>query len=688
MRKSLLILCALVAGSSLARAESIQHLADSSFQFQVQPEYRIARLPSVLESVRDSQVDLIDLQPDQTPRHTPVNVGSGELLGAPLAAATDETRENPLRPKPNVSQPDANFQSPPVLAANPNIGPSNANISSRRTPTETLDESTRLQRLVSALDGTVETQVPEFPAAPPFTNSNSNYGGLKPSMISPAPSIGSLKAISPTGVPSQIAPLQQQLAPTVPAPRMQSDGSVLGMIANRSLLQGKTPYRTGLIQLQALALRYEQNVRSSGFQVINKRQLMNFTGFWNANESSGQPLLDESTHRIYVNYLQGTLTSSVPTSTNFQLLKADLHTTDSQLVQAVARKLDAVASVYWQLVEERGKLVAATDHAKFCETVLSSVGSIVDTQPDNLYTQARAAYDRSLTQQNEAFSRTVAAQLRLVELVGNPSLMGKIELIPTDLPKNEPLTSLQKQLTIANANRDSTMAGAYGVNLDIQMAHRQLTSALQQVNRSLQAVSDATTAIAEMNASLESLGPSNALTLALNKQARLCESQFAFLEGLTEQQLALTEMKRANGTLIHTEYLRSNTVATIDLSTPEAAQSAAFRPTSALPTSALPTASPATQTVPAANASPQTQTSKWEQKPIATSGPRANATSVANPFAVPVDLQPKVMLRKRSPVNRTTSPRRANPQSPRTSSSKNRMGSSALSWLSRLTGAK
>lgn len=698
MRKSLLIACALCAFSVSGNAQSIQHLADESFQFQVRPEYRIARLPSVLESVRDSHVDLINLQSQEQP---PAVVSTPEAVDAEaITSASPETapRVNPLRPQ---VAPAPVEQSMATVAANPSV-PYTAGTTSGRTPVAH-DESTRLQRLVSTLNGGLETSLPEFPAAPPFT---SNYSSLTPSTIKPASPIGSLH-IKATGDGVSQAPVTP---PTVAAPANveaapPSDGSVLGMIGNRSLFQGKTPHRIGLNRLLATALKYERNVRSSGYQVVTKSQLPSESDFWHA-VTQAKPHVDQNIYRIHTNYLNGSPSNSVPSSEVFQILRTDLHTSDSQLVAAVVRKLDAITASYWQLVTERGKLIAASDLASFCESILVSLRGSSDTRQDNLYTQARASYDRSLARQNKAYSKTVAAQQRLAELVGDPTLVANIEIIPVDLPKSVTLDPLPRQLAIANANRKAALVGSYGVSLDVQVAHRQLSNALQQVNRSLQSVVEGTQAVAQLNASLGEVEAANAMTLALYNQERLCESQTSFLDALADQQLAFMEMKRANGTLIRIEQAHSAKVATIDLS--EQPTTSIALPQSNSPTHRGPSQlTPAVVQPPVANntqlpqfgshlptpmtdsSSPLARPSKWNQQPTGQYGygVAPNATTVQNPFTQ--QGQQKPILKKkvtRSPVNRTTTPRRTGPNGMRSSSNKNR--STTRSWLARLTGSK
>ncbi len=219
------------------------------------------------------------------------------------------------------------------------------------------------------------------------------------------------------------------------------------------------------------------------------------------------------------------------------------------MISAVLRQLDAVAVEYWQLVAERGKLLAAADHLEYCQMMFDTYG-----QQGELATQVQAAYDSSLAKHQEASKRAAIAQQRVLSLVNDDEFSQNVELITADLPQSMRLETLERAISTAKKNRVDAQASPGSLALDVQTAHQQLKFAVQNSNRLLKSVAKISSEVA-LVASGANRSVAEQLMVAITNQDRLRDSQSAFLDAVANQQKAVISMRRAKGTLIRTKRL-------------------------------------------------------------------------------------------------------------------------------------
>ena len=339
---------------------------------------------------------------------------------------------------------------------------------------------------------------------------------------------------------------------------MQPQRSLFESISDRSLMHRRAGVQVALHQLLAGTIKNNQNLSASNYQLVQpttwfgeSMQRFDWEAFAESRPLEG--LNDDSndaTYRISLNYSQVLNSFDENKKSKRPIIRADVRAADPKIVESLLRQLEAVATEYWTVVAERGKLVAATDQIEFCQRVLNEVESRRDAIPENVLALARTGFDRSTKVRSDALARLNSAQIRLANLVGDPMLCGDIEIQPKELPAGITLQSLEQEVELANTNRIDAKTSPEGVAMDVMLAHKRLGFALEESNRSFHAIHSVK---ANFEPATDNESAIQKLTTALELQDRLREATTQFLDAVVGQQRALIDMKRAKGTLARTE---------------------------------------------------------------------------------------------------------------------------------------
>jgi|GEM_PF-5884848 len=338
----------------------------------------------------------------------------------------------------------------------------------------------------------------------------------------------------------------------------QPQQSLFESISNRPLMENRVGVQVALHQLLAGTIKNNGNLSASNYRIVQptswfgeSMQRFDWKEFVETRPLEGlNDDSNEATYRISLNYSQVPNSFDEHKKSTRPIIRADVRASDVKVVESLLRQLEAVANEYWKVVAERGKLVAASDQLDFCQSVLQGVESRRDAIPENVIALARTGFDRSTKVRSDALVRLDAAQRRLANLVDDPKLYGEVEVQPQELPAGLTLQSVDQEVQIAKTNRVDAKTSPKGVAMDVVLAHKRLTFALDESNRSFHAIHSVKT---NFEVATDKDNPIQRLTMALELQDRLREATTHFLDAIIGQQRALIDMKRAKGTLARTE---------------------------------------------------------------------------------------------------------------------------------------